>query len=104
MNRSYAVAALLVAAACSMAHAEPGRDIAARTEVHAIQTLTLSDSQFLKGDADGQGRDHLRQAADRTGHRPAAGGRPDARLGRDGPEHRDVGARVQRDRHFHLCA
>jgi dienelactone hydrolase len=35
------------------AQAEPAaKDIAARTEVHAIQTLTLSDKQFLTGDSE----------------------------------------------------
>ena len=32
--------------------AEPVQDIAARTELHAIHTLTLSDKQFLTGDAE----------------------------------------------------
>ena len=30
------------------------RDIAARTELHAINTLTLSDTHFLKGEAEGK--------------------------------------------------
>ena len=29
-------------------------NLAARTELHAIQTPTLSDTQFLKGDANGR--------------------------------------------------
>jgi dienelactone hydrolase len=46
-------AAALVVAASSLACAESApKDIAARTELHAIQTLTLSDSQFLKGDGE----------------------------------------------------
>jgi dienelactone hydrolase len=32
----------------------PPRDVAARTELHQIVTLTLSDQQFLKGDAAGK--------------------------------------------------
>jgi len=32
----------------------PAPDIVTRTELHAIQTLTLSDSQFLKGDSEAQ--------------------------------------------------
>jgi dienelactone hydrolase len=34
--------------------ASPSNDIAVRTELHDIQTLTLSDEQFLKGDAGGK--------------------------------------------------
>lgn len=38
-----------------MAIAEPlSHDMAARTELHAIETLTLSDAQFLKGDPNGK--------------------------------------------------
>jgi dienelactone hydrolase len=33
------------------ASAEPASDMAARTELHAIDTLTLSDAQFLTGDS-----------------------------------------------------
>jgi dienelactone hydrolase len=41
----------LIASACTTAAAAgPPSEIAARTELHAIETLTLSDSQFLKGD------------------------------------------------------
>ena len=32
----------------------PSREIAARTELHQIETLTLSDQQFLQGDAAGK--------------------------------------------------
>jgi hypothetical protein len=43
------------AAAASLAIAEPAsNDLAARTELHAIETLTLSDTQFLKGDTNGK--------------------------------------------------
>jgi dienelactone hydrolase len=42
-------------ATASLATAEPvSNNLAARTELHAIETLTLSDTQFLKGDADGR--------------------------------------------------
>jgi dienelactone hydrolase len=34
--------------------ADAAKDIAARTELHDIQTLTLSDQHFLKGEADGK--------------------------------------------------
>jgi hypothetical protein len=30
------------------------QDFAARTELHSIVTLTLSDAQFLRGDANGK--------------------------------------------------
>jgi dienelactone hydrolase len=43
------------AAATSLAIADPAsNDLAARTELHAIETLTLSDTQFLKGDTNGK--------------------------------------------------
>ncbi len=46
-------AAAIVVATSSLACAElVPNDIAARTELHAVQTLTLSDSQFLKGDGE----------------------------------------------------
>jgi len=44
----FALAASLVA---SSAFAAPLNDMAARTELHAIDTLTLSDAQFLSGEA-----------------------------------------------------
>ena len=57
--RTCAVAAFVLGLAIPLglivplAAAEPSsKDIAARTELHTIQTLTLSDSQFLKGDAE----------------------------------------------------
>jgi dienelactone hydrolase len=43
--------ALPVALVASAALAAPPNDLAARTELHAIDTLTLSDAQFLSGDA-----------------------------------------------------
>ena len=52
MMRSYAVAAFALGLAVSPAPAEPAQDIAARTELRAIQTLTLSDKQFLTGDTE----------------------------------------------------
>jgi dienelactone hydrolase len=49
-----AVLSIFVVPAFS-AIAEPvSNDLAARTELHAIETLTLSDTQFLKGDANGK--------------------------------------------------
>jgi len=52
MMRSYAVAAFVLGLAMPLAAAESVQDIATRTELHAIQTLTLSDKQFLNGDAE----------------------------------------------------
>ena len=55
----------------SLALAEsPTNDLAARTELHAIQTLTLSDKQFLMGDSGGQlttisGQLRIAQGSDR---------------------------------------
>jgi|SRR6516162_1622599 predicted dienelactone hydrolase len=43
--------ALSVSLVASVAFAAPPNDMAARTELHAIDTLTLSDAQFLTGDA-----------------------------------------------------
>src|ERR1043165_8703244 len=47
--------AILVAVAAAMpAQAQDTKQIAARVEVHAIPTLTLSDQQFRSGDANGK--------------------------------------------------
>jgi dienelactone hydrolase len=43
--------ALSVYLVASAALAAPANDVAARMELHAINTLTLSDAQFLSGDA-----------------------------------------------------
>ena len=43
--------ALLVSCVASASFAAPVNDMPARTELHAINTLTLSDAQFLSGDA-----------------------------------------------------
>src|SRR5689334_13183449 len=48
--RSLAVALL----SSSAVQAEQPRDIAPRTELYSIETLTLSDEQFLKGEASGK--------------------------------------------------
>jgi dienelactone hydrolase len=48
------VSAILVALAVIPAQAQDTKAIAARVEVHAIPTLTLTDQQFLSGDANGQ--------------------------------------------------
>jgi dienelactone hydrolase len=55
MNRLHAIVAIALILAtplASKAEDSASRDYAARTELHAIQTLTLSDAQFLKGDAE----------------------------------------------------
>lgn len=54
MNPSHAIAAIALVLAASLPATGgelANRDIAARTELHAIQTLTLSEAQFLNGDA-----------------------------------------------------
>ena len=55
MNRLGLIAALPISLVASLAVAEPdSQNMAARTELHAIDTLTLSDAQFLSGDANGR--------------------------------------------------
>jgi len=52
MNRLSLTAVLPISFVASFALAEPtSQDMAARTELHSIDTLTLSDAQFLTGDA-----------------------------------------------------
>jgi dienelactone hydrolase len=49
------VAPLMSLVAAPLAVAEPAsNDMAARIELHAINTMTLSDAQFLTGDANGK--------------------------------------------------
>ena len=48
------LAGALVLSLISLAAAETISGIAARTELHTIDTLTLSDAQFLKGDSGGK--------------------------------------------------
>ena len=45
------ILALSVSLVASAAFAAPPNDMAARTELHAIDTLTLSDAEFLTGNA-----------------------------------------------------
>jgi dienelactone hydrolase len=55
MNRLGFIAVLPVFLMASLAVAEPvSQDMAARTELHSVDTLTLSDTQFLNGDANGK--------------------------------------------------
>jgi len=57
--------ALSVSLVASVAFAAPPNDMAARTELHAIDTLTLSDAQFLtRGGAAARLRRHGRQHRD----------------------------------------
>jgi dienelactone hydrolase len=52
MSRLGLIGVLAVSLAPSFALAEPvSQDMAARTELHSVDTLTLSDAQFLSGDA-----------------------------------------------------
>ena len=77
------------------------KDIAARTEIYAIPSLTISDQQFLTGDANGK-RSRRRRIPDRAGRRQASGRRADARLQRRRRRHGSVGAPLQCDGHFDL--
>ena len=52
MMRSCAVAVFALGLTMPLAAAQLPQDIAVRTELHAIQTLTLSDKQFLTGDSE----------------------------------------------------
>jgi len=55
MIRLLTFAALLLCPTSSLSAAEASsNDLAARTELHAIHTLTLSDRQFLSGDLNGK--------------------------------------------------
>jgi dienelactone hydrolase len=55
MNRLGLIALLSICLATSLAVAEPiSHDMAVRTELHSIETLTLSDAQFLSGDTNGK--------------------------------------------------
>ncbi len=55
MIRTCIFAAFALALSLTSAQAESAvKDIAARSELHSIQTLTLSDKQFLNGDAAAQ--------------------------------------------------
>jgi len=55
MIRLLTFAALLLCPIASLSAAEGSADdLAARTELHAVHTLTLSDGQFLSGDLNGK--------------------------------------------------
>jgi dienelactone hydrolase len=55
MSRPHVVLAFFIAFAASAGAGELAPpDMAARTELHSINTLTLSDAQFLRGEADGK--------------------------------------------------
>jgi dienelactone hydrolase len=53
-NRACIFAAFALTLVGPAAAEVPAKDIATRSELHAIQTLTLSDQQFLNGDASAQ--------------------------------------------------
>ena len=53
MIKTYMLTGLVLAITAEVAMAQPAtKDIAARTELHVIKTLTLSDKQFLTGNAE----------------------------------------------------
>jgi dienelactone hydrolase len=55
MKRLGLIAALPISVIASLAVAEPdAQNMPARTELHSVETLTLSDAQFLSGDANGK--------------------------------------------------
>src|ERR1700694_5080495 len=55
MNRLGLIAVLPISLMAPLAVAEPDpQNMAARTELHSVDTLTLSDAQFLSGDANGR--------------------------------------------------
>jgi dienelactone hydrolase len=54
MRQFAAIVLFLVFVPSTWAAELPSKQIAARTELHSIQTMTLSDEQFLKGDAGGK--------------------------------------------------
>jgi hypothetical protein len=54
--RTCTIAAFALGLAAPLAAEPAAQDIAARTELHAIHTLTLSDKQFLTGDAEAKAR------------------------------------------------
>ena len=52
--RALCSAILALAVMPMAAQAQDAKQIAARVELHAIPSLTLSDQQFLNGDANGK--------------------------------------------------
>jgi dienelactone hydrolase len=54
LYQSIAVLVHLIVLPSAWAEEVPSKQIAARTELHQIQSLTLSDQEFLKGDAAGK--------------------------------------------------
>jgi hypothetical protein len=79
MRQSSAAACLLLSLVIAQpAAADPSvKELAARTELHPIATLTLTDAQFLTGDKNGKAT--IAPAAGRLGK--AAGGRAHAWFG-----------------------
>ena len=61
------------------------KDMPVRIELHPLQTLTLTDQQFLTGDKNGRSRSRSSgELSHRAGAGQAAGRHPDARLRRAG--------------------
>jgi len=54
LHRLVAISLLLIVFPSTWAAEVPSKQIAARTELHQIQTMTLSDQQFLTGEATGR--------------------------------------------------
>src|SRR5450631_3307571 len=54
MRQLAAIVLPLIALPFTWAAEVPSKQIAARTELHQVQTMTLSDQQFLKGEAAGK--------------------------------------------------
>ena len=85
MRHAFIAAALVLASVWGKsAVADPSvKDLAARTEIRPIETLTLTDQQFLTGDKNGKATTIAGAAAISSGGvRPIAGCHPAARLGR----------------------
>ncbi len=83
------VVAMPPAAAQSGVHSLDTQTMAARTELVAIDTLTLSDAQFLTGDST-NAKNVERSTSHSARLRTPAARRVAARLWRDGSQHRDV--------------
>ena len=75
MTRALRVACVVVSFAWAQsAIADPSvKDLAARTEVYPIETLTLSVRQFLTGDKDGKAVRIAGQLLENNGWQPAGG-------------------------------
>ena len=104
MTLRVAAAALsMLVPLCTMAQGT-SKQIPARVEMHPIQTLTLSDEQFLKGATDGKAVTVSGKLSIAQGQRATPRRHPGARLWRCRRQYRHVDPRTERDRHFDICA